>query len=150
METQLTRTHHFCKNQKSLRVLLIERMVESERAYKKAYGSVGVEIVDVAHTLREAQRKLFGRHEPYDLIVVDGSFWCDKPSAIELCQKIRSDDGFEHTALLMINSDTDAFTIEEAFRAGVDEFLPKYVSLRDLQSLSLRAILDRRQVTRGL
>ncbi|HVJ65832.1 MAG TPA: response regulator [Bdellovibrionota bacterium] len=131
-------------------MLLIEQMVESERAYKKAYGSVGVESVEVAHTLSEAQRKLFGRHEPYDLIVVDGSFWSDKPSAIELCKKIRSNDDFEHTALLMISNNTDALTIEEAFRAGVDEFLPKYVSLQDLQSLSLRAIVDRRLVTRGL
>lgn len=150
METQLIRTHPFSISNRPLSVLLLEQMTESKRAYVRAFVELGVDQVVVANDVAEANRKVSVDKVPFDLIVIDDSFWFDKQAAFDLCRKIRSDENYEHTALLMISDECDTLTIEEAFRAGVDEFLPKYVSLRELKKLSLQAMLDRKQATLDL
>jgi PleD family two-component response regulator len=150
METQLTRIQPFSKNHVSLRVLLLEEMVESTRAYVRAFTELGVDEVEVARNLAEAKRKVIKENQPYDLIVIDDSFWTHKDRALDLCRAIRSNEDYEHTALMMISDECDSFEIEEAFRSGVDEFVPKYTSLSELKNLSLQAILDRKQATMDL
>lgn len=128
----------------------MEGMPESRKAYVKALEELGFDEIHVARNFAEAYQRLALERAPYDLIVLDEAFWKDKHLGLKLCRIVRSDESYEHTALLMISEDCSSLLIEEAFRAGVDEFLPKYTSLREFKKLSQDALLERKCATLAL
>ncbi len=131
-----------------MRALLLEDSIESRHTYENLFKEIGFEELEVAESFSEAFRCIEIQHEPFDLIVVDQSFWGDDQLSLKLCQLIRSNDDYARTAIVMLSHQCDSETIEAAFRAGVDEFVPKYTHPLELKRVAWRAVLDRRHFPR--
>jgi PleD family two-component response regulator len=133
-----------------LRALLLEGSVESRANYENLFKDIGFLELEVAENFSEAFRCIEINHEPYDLIVVDQSFWGDDQLSLKLCKLVRSNRNYHRTAIVMLSQSCDSETVEAAFRAGVDEFVPKYTHPLELKRVAWRAVLDRRQLPRAV
>jgi DNA-binding response OmpR family regulator len=133
-----------------LRALLLEGSTESRHNYEHLFKEIGFEEMEVAENFAEAFRCIEINHEPYDLIVVDQSFWGDDELNLKLCKLIRANNEYQRTAIVMLSQHCDSETVVAAFRAGVDEFIPKYTHPLELKRVAWRAVLERRHMPRAM
>ncbi|MEO5666995.1 MAG: response regulator [Bdellovibrionota bacterium] len=150
MDTRIQENQQLDNNHVPFRVLLMERSEESRAAYVHIFEELGADEIDVSKSFASTFQKLAVEKAPYDLIVLDEAFWVDKRIGLRLCRAVRNNENYEHTALIMISDDCNSALIEDAFRSGIDEFLPKYTSLKEFKQLSRSAVEERRNATLAL
>jgi PleD family two-component response regulator len=132
-----------------LKALLLEGSAESRTTYEHLFKNIGFDELKVAENFSEAFRCIEVKCEPFDLIVLDQSFWGDDKLSLKLCQLIRANEDYERTAIVMLSHQCDSESIEAAFRAGVDEFIPDYTHPLELKRVAWRAVLERRHTPRS-
>ncbi|MEO5667834.1 MAG: response regulator [Bdellovibrionota bacterium] len=133
-----------------MRALLLEGSPQNRDTYEHMFKDLGFEDIQIAENFSEAFRSIEVKHEPFDLIVLDQSYWGDDELCLKLCRLIRSNEEYEHTAIVMLSNQCDSDAIEAAFRSGVDEFIPKYVHPLELKRLAWNAVFERRYAARAL
>lgn len=75
-----------------------------------------------------------------DLVVLD--WMMPGLSGVEVCTRIRADDTIAKTRILMLSAKSRQSDIDRAFECGIDEFLRKPFSLREL-ILGIDSVLTR-------
>lgn len=78
----------------------------------------------------QALELIAAEKKPFDCFVLD----VDMPEmdGIELCGRIRALPGHNMTPILMLTARTDAFSIENAFAAGANDYISKPFNLKDV------------------
>ena len=127
-----------------MRALLLEGSPQTRATYEHIFKDLGFEDIEIAENFSEAFRHIEIKHEPFDLIVLDQCYWGDDKLSLKLCELIRSNPEYAHTAIVMLSNSCDSDEVEAAFRAGVDEFIPKYLHPLELKRLAWNAVFERR------
>ena len=133
-----------------MRALLLEGSQHSREAYEDMLKDLGFEEIQVAENISEALCCVEIKHEPFDLIVLDQTYWGDEALSLKLCQIIRANPAYEHTAILLISAQCDSESLEAAFRSGVDEVVPRYIHPLEMKRLALSAVFERRNSRRAV
>ncbi|MFO7180074.1 MAG: response regulator [Pseudomonadota bacterium] len=76
--------------------------------------------------------------EPFDLVVVEPVL--SGTSGLELCKKLRADERFATTPVLVLSSQTTASDLHDALSAGADDFLVKPFRAPELRARALGLI----------
>jgi DNA-binding response OmpR family regulator len=93
-----------------------------------AVKRAGLELLHAAEDGEQAWAAL-QEHHP-DLVVLDVSM--PGLSGLELCRKLRADESFTHTTIVLLTAGVDQMSREAGTIAGADYFLSKPFSPKDL------------------
>jgi CheY-like chemotaxis protein len=95
---------------------------------------------DIAHGAEEALDLL--RHQPFDLVVVEPAL--DGMSGLELCRRLRSDEGLSAVPILVLTSHTSDQDLRDALCSGADDFVGKPFRAHELRARALGLIQQAR------
>jgi CheY-like chemotaxis protein len=93
-----------------------------------------------AHGAEEALDLL--RHQSFDLVVVEPAL--DGMSGLELCRRLRSDEGLSALPILVLTSHTSDQDMRDALCSGADDFVGKPFRAHELRARALGLIQQAR------
>ena len=105
-----------------MRALIVDDSKAMRTILKKIVTECGYESIDEAANGAEALVRL-RKDGPPDLMLVDWNM--PEMTGIELVTRVRKDDTFESSVIMMVTTETETARISEALEAGADEYLMK-------------------------
>ena len=110
-----------------MKILICEDEFVSRRKLEKIIHTLGYEFL-VAENGRQAYH-LWENERP-ELIICD---WImPEMTGIELCQKVRAEEGSQYTYIIMVSAKQDTTDIVKAIDAGADDFISKPYVIEEL------------------
>ena len=125
-------------------VLVVDEMSSTRNLLKDMLQSLGFEKISVARSGPEALQKLGS--QGFDLIICDQVM--DGMTGTELLEQIRKTRWYSRVPFIMVSSIRDAPEIDSALDLGVDDYIPKPVSI-SLLKRKIEDVIRRRTPARA-
>lgn len=109
-----------------IRILIVDDFEQLRDNLRNGLESLGFNRIDEGINGEEGLRLLReakAANMPFDIVFSDWNM--PVMTGIQFLEAVRADEAFKNLPFVLVTSETDANSVEEALRKGVTEFIPK-------------------------
>ena len=114
------------------KILVIDDMLTARKFLSRSLTGLGFKSITEAVDGQNGWDLLVAAQPPFQLILSDLSM--PNLSGVELLRRLRGDERFKKVPFMLLTAESENHEIKEAFKAGVDNYMVKPISVEALRT----------------